>query len=179
MKWTVYDPQSGAILRSGQSHDEAAALAQGRAGEAVLLGEELRDDLFVIIDGQAVDRILTGDELAEIRAQRKAGIDREAGFARGAIITIAAGQDYVYARKLAEAERVIALSALAAEVPMIAAEAEADGMALAAKAAQVVAASQASSAALAAIEVKRRAAKAAIDAAATKAEIEAAAVVVW
>lgn len=179
MDFTIYDPKTGAILRSGSSHDEADARNQMQEGEAIIIGEAIRDDLFVIQNGKPVDRVATEAELVELRRQVKARIDRDAGFARASILTIAEGQDYVYLRKLAEAEQVINLAAGAADVPMVAAEAEADGMALAQKASQIVAAARAASAALSRIEIRRKAAKANIDAATTRADIEAAAVIDW
>lgn len=178
MKYTVIDDQTGRVVKSGSSSTEEGCLLQAGPGQSVILGVAHPDDV-AIIDGEAVPVAPSADELAAIKVALKNRVDTMAGSVRSSIITLAAGQDYVYARKLAEAEKVIGQAALAAEVPLVAAEAEADGMALAAKASQIVAASQASSSALAAIEVKRRAAKAAIDAAATKAEAEAAAAVNW
>ncbi len=56
MKYSVYLPGSGEILRSGEATTEEGALMQARTGEAVLLNFELDDRYFHVEDGQPAMR---------------------------------------------------------------------------------------------------------------------------
>lgn len=177
--FTVYNLASGRITKTGVADNEAGAGYNAAADEGLIIGEVYDAQSVMIRDGHPVPLELTADELAEIKADLCGRIDRAAGAARAGVITVAPGQDYIYAIKLAEAGQVIRDAVKAAEVPLIAAEAEADGMSLAQKACQIVKASRQCALALSTIEIARRAAKRAVGLAKTKSEAEAAASIDW
>lgn len=186
--YTVYDPATGQILRSGRCQDSVFDL-QAREGEAVIEGD-YPDDLFRIVAGQPVQipprpsavaefdhgsgQWIDPRTLDQVKTAARARVVAWAAAERTKYITVMPGQEMIYLAKEAEAVRFVADPAPdMADYPFLASEIGVTATTPYELAQVWLFMSQAWRGAAAQIEQARLAALAQIEAAVTIAEVEA------